>query len=251
MAIIKVINSKANIGKAIDYITKDEKTEKTLIDTKDCNATTAVDEMKATKEIYRKSNGRQYVHVVQSFNPKDRLEIEQAHTIGQEFMYETEKFQGHQIVMATHLDKKHIHNHFIVNSVNYQTGEKYHSSKQDLQELKDISNKLSKEHGLTLPTKKGDMTSFNQKKYRVIEKGIKGEEKSYLLETAKEVKESLKKATDKESFIEEMKKKGYGVNWHETRNYITFTTPEGHKLKSTNLEKTFKDSIFSALGIEN
>jgi len=252
MAVIKVVNSKASIGKAINYVTKGEKTEEKLISGKDCNPHTAIDEMKATKEQWGKTEGRQYKHYIQSFNPEDRITPEKAHEIGRKFVENTEKFKGHEVVISTHVDKGHIHNHFIVNTVNFENGKKFQQSKQDLEKLKEHSDRICTREGLSIIKEKGkEITSFDQKKYRAIEKGFTGKEKSYLLDTAKEVSQSLKKVTDRESFIKDMESKGYEVNWKDTRKNITFTTPEGQKIRSSNLEKTFKEQKFSKEGMEN
>jgi len=251
MAVIKAVNSKASIGKAINYVTKEEKTEERLISGKDCNPRTAIDEMKATKEIWGKTGGRQYAHLVQSFNPEDKVTPKQAHEIGRKFIENNEKFKGHEVVIATHTDKGHVHNHFIVNSVNFENGKKLHTTKKELQELKERSNELSREHGLSVPAQRDTITTFDQKKYRAIEKGARGQSRSYLLDTARNVSQSLKKATDRENFIKEMESKGYKVDWKDTRKYITFTTPEGKKVRNSNLEKTFKEHKFSKEGMEN
>ena len=252
MAVIKAVNSKASIGKIINYITKGEKTEEKLILGKDCTPATAIDEMKATKEQWKKTEGRQYKHYVQSFNPKDKITSEKANEIGKKFIENTEKFKGHEVLMATHVDKGHIHNHFIVNSVNFENGKKYQEKKQDLEILKEKSNELSRDHGLSIPTKGENITSFNQKKYKSIEKGATGKEKSYLLDTAKEVSSSLSTAISQDAFIKNMEHKGYQVNyWDDKRKYITVTTPKGQKVRSTNLEKTFKQHKFSKEGMEN
>ncbi len=251
MAVIKAVNSKASIGKAINYVTKQEKTEERLISGKDCNPKTAIDEMKATKEQWRKTEGRQYAHLVQSFNPEDKVTPQQAHEIGRKFIDNTEKFKGHEVVIATHVDKGHVHNHFIVNSVNYENGKKLHTTKKELQQLKERSNQLSREYGLSIPTKGDTITTFNQKKYRAIEKGAAGKEKSYILDTARDVSRLLKKATDREGFVNDMESKGYKVNWKDNRKHITFTTPEGEKVRNSNLEKTFKEHKFSKEGMEN
>ncbi len=145
MAIIKAVNSKASIGKAIKYITQEEKTEEKIIAGKDCNIKTSIDEMKAIKELYNKTEGRQYKHYVMSFNPNDpNINIEKAHQVGKEFMENEERFKNHQVIMATHTDKRHIHNHFIVNSVNMENGKKFRESKYDLEKLKDHLRKLEK-----------------------------------------------------------------------------------------------------------
>ena len=67
MAVVKVVNSRASIGNAVNYITKKEKTEESLISGKDCSPNTAIEEMKITKQQWQKTDGRQYKHYVQSF----------------------------------------------------------------------------------------------------------------------------------------------------------------------------------------
>lgn len=250
MAIIKAVNSKANIGKAVDYVTKEEKTEEKLISGKDCIPQTAKQEMQFTKEQWGKTTGRQYKHYVQSFNPKDKITPKKAHEIGREFA-ENEKFKGHEVLIATHIDKGHIHNHFIINSVNFENGNKYQETKKDLELLKEKSNELSKENNLTIPTKGDKITSYNQKKYKVIEKDIKGEGRSAILQTGDDIKSTLEKATSKEEFIKTMEGKGYKVEWKDTRKHITFTTPDGRKFRNTNLEKTLKEDRFSKKTMEN
>ena len=249
MAIIKAVNSKSSIGIAINYISKKEKTEEKLISGIDCNPKTAIDEMKATKELYDKNSGRQYAHFIQSFNPKDNISPEKAHQIGKEFIEKNHKFQGHEIILATHKDKDHIHNHFIINSVNYENGSKLHTTKQEYQEMKDFSNQLSKDHNLTVPQKskeKGKITSFNQGKYRIMERHFQGTAKSYVLETAIAYKKSKEKSISKDDFIRKMEDQGYDTKWKDTSKHITFTNKEsGKKVRLANLEKTLNDPDFT------
>ena len=254
MAIIKAVNSKASIGKAIKYITQEEKTEEKIIAGKDCNIKTAIDEMKAIKELYNKTEGRQYKHYVMSFNPNDpNINIEKAHQVGKEFMENEERFKNHQVIMATHTDKGHIHNHFIVNSVNMENGKKFRESKYDLEKLKDHLRKLEKKHNL-LPDEtskeQGKISSLNHNKYQAIKRDIQGDYKSYILETAKAVKRSQGKAISKDDFIKEMDKEGYKTNWIDTRKHITFINKEsGKRVRLANLEKTFNDSDFTKGGL--
>lgn len=249
MAVIKAVNSKASIGKAINYITKDEKTKEKLISGINCNPKTAIDEMKITKKQWRKTEGRQYKHYIQSFNPNDKITSDKAHQIGCEL---AEIFKGHEVMIATHVDKNHIHNHFIINSVNFENGKKFQQSKKDLSNLKKYSDKICEREGLSvIGEKTNEITTFNQKKYKVIEKGANESGKSYLLDTARDIKKSVKNAISQEEFIKNMEDKGYKVNWKETRQYITFITPEGKNIRDKNLEKTFKEKMFSKEGIDN
>ena len=76
MAIIEAISSKANIKRIIRYVTQDKKTNVNLISGKDCMAESCLEEMLYTKNLYHKNSGRQYIHIIQSFDPKDNLSME-------------------------------------------------------------------------------------------------------------------------------------------------------------------------------
>jgi hypothetical protein len=266
MAIIKVAKSRSSVAGGINYVTKEAKTEKELIATKDCNPHTAIQEMNMTKEQWNKTEGRQYKHYVQSFNPKDNVTPEQAHEIGKKFM-EHEKFKGHEIVMATHKDKEHIHNHFIVNSVNFENGMKYHEKKQELQNLKEYSNSLCKEQGLSIPIKgQGQGISiWDQGKYRAVERGVAEElktkqtgeppkYKAHIYECYKTVDEVRGKAIDRGDFINKMKERGYETTWKDNKKHIVFEDKEGNKFRNSNLEKTFggiNDKKYGKEDLEN
>lgn len=248
MAIIKAVNSKASIARGINYIVQEEKTEEKLISGINCNPETAIDEMKATKEIYSKATGRQYYHFIQSFNPADRVDYQKAHKLGLKWLERVNKLKGYEIVIATHKDKEHIHNHFIINSVSFETGMKLHTNKKEYQEMKDISNEISLENGLTVPTKtkeQGKIISFNQGKYQAMKRHVEGNYKSYVLETAIAVSRVKKTAISKDDFIEKMKEEGYQTNWKDTNKHITFINKDtGKRVRLSNLEKTFNDKSF-------
>lgn len=252
MAIIKAINSRASIGKIINYITKDEKTKQKLITGINCIPENAIDEMKAIKIQWKKEAGRQYKHYIQSFNPTDKITSEMAHEIGLKWI-DQKRFKGFQVVMATHIDRNHIHNHFVLNSVSFENGKKFTESKSDLQALKDYSNQLSQANGLTVPKKSEDVfTSFDMKKYQTInEKAIKGNIKSYVLEIGKAVNECMRLAINKDDFILEMNAKGYRVNWKDNCKHVTFQDKENHRVRLANLQKTFKDNNFTKEMLEH
>lgn len=250
MAVIKVTNSKATLSKAINYVTKEEKTETRLISGHDCNPSTALEEMKATKEQFNKLEGRQYCHYVQSFAKTDNVNYEKAHEIGKEWA--AKSFKGHEVLIATHQDKDHVHNHFIVNSVSHEDGKKFHSSKKDLAHLKEISDKICEREGLSVITEKSkEITSFNQNKYKAIEKSFEGNYKSYVVDTALSVSKAIPNSRSKEEFIKNMESQGYSVKWTDTNKNVTFTNSEGEKVRLSNLQKTFKDEKFSKEGLEN
>ena len=153
MAVIKAVSSKAGIGHAIDYVTKKEKTEEKLVSGLHCEPETVKEEMQATKELWGKTDGRTYKHYVQSYHEDEEITPEQAHKNAVELAEHTKAWKGHEVLIATHIDKGHIHTHFIVNSVNYENGHKLQWSKHDLKDLKERCNEQSWEQGLHVPEK--------------------------------------------------------------------------------------------------
>ena len=119
MAIVKAKAGKGSLSDVFNYVLDKEKTDDTLISSKDCMAETAQKEFELTKHRFGKTDGRTYFHIVQSFSPDDDLTPETAHEIGLKF---AEYFPGFQIVVATHVNTNAIHNHLIMNSVNYENG---------------------------------------------------------------------------------------------------------------------------------
>lgn len=96
MAIIKAVNSRACIGNAINYVTKEEKTNEKLISGIECNQYTAIDEMKATKDLWHKTEGRKYKHFIQSFSPDEKITPEQAHKIACDLVQD--RFKGYEVL---------------------------------------------------------------------------------------------------------------------------------------------------------
>lgn len=231
MALIKAINpSKRSLSKGIKYISNPEKTEESLISGKDCDAQTALEEMKATKELYGKTEGRQYKHFVQSFSPDDPLDPSKAHQIG--FEMAQKAFPGYEVLIATHTDTDHLHNHFIVNSVSFETGEKYRQSINELLEIKEISNRICEREGLHVMTEKNQIPgkALSMNEYQVA---IKGE--SWKFKTMNDIDQTLDRTRSKEEFIKDMEDKGYKVKWTNERKHITYTTPDGHKVRDNKL----------------
>ncbi len=105
-------------------------------------------EMMDTKRAIGKLDGRQCYHIVQSFKPGE-VSPELALEIAKEFA--AEYLPDYEVVIGTHVDKKHIHSHLIFNSVNAQTGKKYHISTQEYyRQIRAISERLCREHGLSV-----------------------------------------------------------------------------------------------------
>ena len=104
--------------------------------------------MMDTKREVGKLDGRQGYHIIQSFKPGE-VTPELALEIAKEFA--AEYLADYEVVIGTHIDKGHIHSHLIFNSVNAQTGEKYHITTQEYyRQIRAISDRLCREHGLSV-----------------------------------------------------------------------------------------------------
>ena len=239
MAIIEAISSKSNIKRIINYVTQDKKTNENLITGKDCLAESCLEEMLYTKNLYHKNNGRQYIHIIQSFDPKDNLSAGQVHNVGIKL---ANTFNGFQVLVATHIDKNHLHNHLVINSVSFENGYKIQMSKKDLQYIKDYSDKLCLEIGASVIPKKEKTNYIKRNEYRVAEQG-----KSWKFKLMNAIDLSLAESNCKDDFIKNMNKLGYQVNWTDARKYITYTTPEGYKCRDNKLY----DEKYSKGAMEN
>lgn len=240
MAIIKFVKvKKGNLKNAINYITRDDKTSKDLIYCKDCDINNVLEQFKYVKELFSNTDGRQYYHFIQSFSPKDKLDYDLANKIGQEMC---EYFKGHQIIMTTHKDKDYIHNHFIMNSVNFENGKKYQQSAKDLEKIKLLSNKLCENYNL----KQINLSNSNVSKYlKSGEYHLSKKEETEKKKLINTINKCIIMSKSKNQFIYNMNILGYKVKWQDNRKYITYTTPLNMKFRDKRLlnEKYSKERM--------
>ena len=247
MPIIHFINSKTQttggMKNVLAYVTRTEKTkseDKQYVTALNCNTATAYEEMISTKNTYHKNSGRMYYHLVQSFPKGDGTPPELAHQIAVEL---AEKAFGiYECVVATHIDREHIHSHIVFNSVSFEDGRKYHSNGITVQELMDLSDEICMRYGVAVLDKhqqeKRDVLS--DREYR---SAVRGESWKFQLMNA--VTEVMKQAKSKKQFVFMMKQLGYGVRWENSRKYITYTCPNGRKCRCAKLhgEKFLKEMM--------
>ena len=125
--------------------------------------------MNATKNLYEKTEGITYHHIIQSFKPGE-ITPEKAHQIGTELA--EKQFKNHEVLIATHKDKEHIHNHFIINSVSFKDGHKLISNKESLREIKRENNRIcEREHLLTIENPYAK-NRYSMAEYKLAEKGL-------------------------------------------------------------------------------
>ena len=149
MAVTKILARHARLDLAINYAVNPDKTdEEVLTAYLNCDKGHACHQMLATKEAKNNRDGVQYYHIIQSFKPGE-ITPELALEIAQAFA--KEHLADYEVVIGVHVDKEHIHAHMVFNSVNLVTGRKYHSNaKSYYQQIRTISDKLCREHGLSV-----------------------------------------------------------------------------------------------------
>lgn len=218
--------------RVIDYVMKDKKTVIDgikLVSGQNCVPESAYQEFMATKHQYGKAKGVFFKQYVQSFKPDCGATPKQIHRIG----LETAKlFDGFEVVVATHIDRDHWHNHFVVNSVNCETGYKIQINEKGLEELRHKSDEICQQFGLEIlkPYQKPKQKSINQREYRTA---LRGDRKKLKLTNAIDYAVTISR--NKQQFIEQMNKFGYGVKWINYYKYITYNTPDGHRFRDNRL----------------
>ena len=149
MAITKILARKGRLDIGINYALNGDKTEERVLTAHlNCDPGRECRQMLDTKRSVGKEDGVQYYHIIQSFKPGE-ITPELALEVAKEFAQE--HLAGYETVIGVHVDKEHIHAHLVFNSVNADTGEKYHSNAQSYyQQIRAISDRLCREHGLSV-----------------------------------------------------------------------------------------------------
>ena len=149
MAVTKIKPVKSTLSKALDYIENPDKTDgKMLISSFGCSYETADIEFGYTlSQALDKGNNLAF-HLIQSFAPGE-VDYEKAHEIGKQLADAVTKGQ-HEYVVTTHIDKGHIHNHVIFCAVNFVDHHKYNSNKRSYYGIRNMSDKLCRENGLSV-----------------------------------------------------------------------------------------------------
>ena len=201
-----------------------------------CLGQHAYEEFMATKNLYGKACGTYFYQYVQSFLPGEIQSYEEAHRIGLEFAGKS--FPGYEVLVATHLDAhddggvQRVHNHFIVNSVSFEDGRKIHFTPNTLQELRKISDDICRDHGLSVlpPSERRNGQGIGTREYRATMRG-----EGWKFGLINDIETAMTQAGDKREFCDILASVGYSVTWTEERKYITFTCPNGRKVRDNKL----------------
>ncbi|MBR1826631.1 MAG: relaxase/mobilization nuclease domain-containing protein [Clostridia bacterium] len=235
MATIKAVNKGggASTKARIEYVEDELKTSPELMSGINCSSDPklAIADMQFTKEVWDKTRGRQTLHFVQSFAPGEGTP-EDVHAIGVKLAEECPAWEGFEVFVATHTNRDCLHNHFVINTVSVIDGHKIQISKSDLQQIKDLNDKLCQERGYSVPQKiqsfqksqtyHDTRIGYSNETYAVLQKSKKEYADSYIVNiraTIADVMGAVEPET-KEQFMEAMQERGIAVRW---KKHVTFT----------------------------
>ena len=219
--------------------TWDERSGQRLISGVNCDGMNSILEFEATKAAHGKMGGINFYQYIQSFSPTENITHKQAHEIALEFA--ARAWPGAEVLVTTHCDTNHVHSHFVINSVNFETGLKLHQDPNTLKFLRMVSDDICMAHGFSvLPKYEGGGKKMSAREYRAAQKG-----ESWKFRLMYDVTDAMKKSSSREDFIILMKRKGYKVRWEDGRRDITFTCPNGMMCRGSRLhqEKFRKENI--------
>ena len=217
MAVTKIKPIRGTVNKALAYILDPKKTDDELyVSSYGCAASdAAAKEFEWTRNL-AVQQGMQMPkviarHLIQSFDVGE-VTPEQAHEIGKQFADEWLKGK-YEYVIATHIDKGHCHNHIIFNAVNYVDFHAYRSNKQTYRQMRQLSDEICKEHGLSvIPPSQSKGMSY--KEYTEAKRGTSWKQK--LKQT---IDRCVITAKDYDEFLKLMQEAGYEI---KPGKYISF-----------------------------
>ena len=223
------------LGGVAAYVAQTNKTMqengRQLVSGQNCIPPLAVREFLTTRAMHRKESPVWFYHYVQSFAPSEPVTGELAHEIAK--LFAAKAWPESEVLIATHIDREHIHSHFIVNSVCYGSGKMLRQGPGTLARLRPISDELCAAHGLSvLPRQETKTQGLGAREYRSATKG-----ESWKFRLMNTIDECMKYAADKDAFVSLMASEGYAVRWESSRKYITYTTPDGMKCRDNKLHE--------------
>lgn len=221
MAVTKIHPIKTTLKKAIDYICNGDKTDDEIyVTTHLCSRENAHKEFELTKKQFNSRTKTLAHHLIQSFVPEE-VSFEEAHQVGIELCEKI--LEGkYEYVLATHIDKDHIHNHIIFNSIDVDEGKVYHSYYGSYMNIRNQSDRLCKEHNLSVidvETQK-EINEIKRRKFvnwydwNEDKKG-----KSYKSRLQFDMDRVIQKAINWEHFLKIMEQYGYEIKFGK---YIAF-----------------------------
>ena len=213
MAVTKIHPIKTTLKKSIDYICKGDKTDNEIyVTTHLCSRENAYKEFELTKKQFNSRTKTLAHHLIQSFVPEE-VSFEEAHQVGIELCDKI--LEGkYEYVLATHIDKDHIHNHIIFNSIDVDDGKVYHSYYGSYMNIRNQSDRLCKEHNLSVidqETQK-EINEIRRRKYvNWYEWNEDKKGSSYKSRLKFDIDRIIKQSINWQDFLSKMESCGYEI----------------------------------------
>lgn len=256
MAVVKTISPKVktqtHLSEALNYIVQDEKASDVYYYRciNQNNVTRVAREFEMNRIAANQNKGILASHICQSFSPDDNITPEQAHKIGKEIIEKC--FPDFQVVLATHIDRDHIHNHFIINSVSLLDGKKFYENKTTLNQIRKISDELCYKNNLSV-IEKDNVTKYSPLDQSTLNLAKRG--KSWKFDLVQDLDKALEECHNKNEFINYFISHDYEIRF--TNKNITFKKKGEKKgIRADTLAKQFgqkysKANIEKKLNIKN
>lgn len=226
-----------DVANVLDYAAKGTKTEqKKYVSGINCSPERARDQMMLTKTHYHKKNGILLWHGYQSFKPGE-VTPEEAHKIGME-LAQNLWGEDYEILVCTHLDREHIHNHFVVNSVSFRTGKKLDVRWKDMARESDRLCKEYEKSVIENPQVKGK----HYAEYQAEQEG----RPTWTTAIKQDIDECILQSRNMQEFLKNLKSRGYTIK--AGAKYFTLKPPG--KERFVRIDRRLGEA-YSLLGIEN
>ena len=250
MAVTKIHPIKTTLKKAIDYICNRDKTDDEIyVTTHLCSRENAHKEFELTKQQFNSRTKTLAHHLIQSFVPEE-VSFEEAHQVGIELC---EKILGdkYEYVLATHIDKDHIHNHIIFNSIDVDEGKVYHSYYASYMNIRSQSDRLCREHNLSVIDQETQEEINEIKQRKFVNWYDWNEDKngsSYKSRLQFDIDRIIKQSINWEDFLSKMESYGYEIKQGKhiafrSKNQQRFTRAKTIGVNYT--EERIKDRILN------
>jgi hypothetical protein len=233
MAVVESIPEKNQTPSAqkgvLDYCmqpskTFDEDEQLAYISGYNCIPEQANESFLATQKIFgHEPDGVRFYHFVQSFKIGEGISPQEANDIGMELVRGFDKFKKHEAIVATHIDKDHLHNHIVVCSYDLESGLKLHYNQFFLSDLRQKSDEICQARGLNVLKKYNPNVKSQRLGPKEYRSAMNGNSWKMALRVA--IDFCMTRATNKDEFQREMKKLGYDMVWTPERKYITYICP--------------------------
>ncbi len=238
MPYVKSISLRTTVNKSLAYILNPDKTEDLLYTTSLNCLTNAKDAYLSMKTVFEHFSGEKFnaplptegkgsvkaIHYIQSFDPHDNFTPEQAHRIAKAFARKTFG-DDCQVVIATHTDRQHIHNHIIINTYSL-TGQKFNDNQKTLKCIREYSDRVCLAFGIqSIVTKKGYGKNLAYNEWENKKQGTSWKEKIRL-----EIDRLIGTVKNLDELLSELEASGYTI---KKGKYISVKAPKQERFVRT------------------